>query len=512
MPFEEEKSPSERGELRAVRGSVPRQVWLVSVVIFFERAAYYGVTAPFQNYLQNPPHDSIRPGALGLGQSVATAASYAFLFLIYTTPMIGAVLADCWIGRYRMIQIGFSIYIVAISILVATAFSEDMYHTGGLPGFIVSVLLLGLGVGFTKPNLLAFMGDQYAEPENRVVKLKNGEEAITSHEVTIQFIYNVNYWMVNLGSLSGILTTFIEKSHGFGYAYLIPLCFISASVAVLLAGSASYVTQSPSGNILPKALMAMFKRKTSRAEVEAPEIGRQTTTPPSDSAHNPTPTELVAVLRSCLVLQVQHAPFSVLLLCGDLMGNNLITQAGQMQTHGLPNDIMMNLNSISVMILLPLIQGWIYPLFSKKRIPFSPISRISVGLLCSVLAIGYTTGIQALIYSSGPCFSEPLVCKVGVGPNHVNVGLQTPIYVFLALAEIFALVAGTELAYTQTPASMKAIVQAIFILFGAFGSLMGVGISFASKDPNMVVVYGSVAGLMLATAVAFTFSTTRLKN
>ena len=195
----------------------------------------------------------------------------------------------------------------------------------------------------------------------------------------------------------------------------------------------------------------------------------------------------------------------------NLMDSTLIAQAGTMQTHGLPNDMLYNLNPISVMVFLPFFQSWIYPALAKKKLNFSPQHRIGVGLFCATLAIAYTTGIQHLIYATGPCFSHPLKCLAGQGhiPNDVSVGLQTPTYVFLAWAEILAIVSGTELAYSKAPASMKSIVQALFNLFSALGSVFGIGVSFAAYDPNMVIVYGSITALLffvtLASESAFLF-------
>lgn len=175
-----------------------------------------------------------------------------------------------------------------------------------------------------------------------------------------------------------------------------------------------------------------------------------------------------------------------------------------MQTHGLPNDIMYNLNPISVMIFLPFFQSWIYPVLARKKVNFSPEHRIGVGLFCATLAIAYTTGIQHLVYTTGPCFSNPLKCAAGIDtPNDVSVGYQTPTYVFLGWAEILAIVSGTELAYSRAPSGMKSIVQALFNFFSALGSVLGVGVSFAAYDPNMVIVYGSITGLLFSVTIGF---------
>lgn len=179
------------------------------------------------------------------------------------------------------------------------------------------------------------------------------------------------------------------------------------------------------------------------------------------------------------------------------MDTTLVAQAGTMETHGLPNDILFSLNPIAVLVFLPLFHNLIYPALAKRKIDFSPLHRTGAGLFCAALAIGYAAGIQHLIYVTGPCFNHPLKCLGGAIPNEVNIGVQVPIYAFLGWAEILGIVSGTELAYSRAPANMKSIVQAMFNIFSALGSVLGIAVSFAAYDPNMVIVYGAITGLLL---------------
>ena len=41
-----------------------------------------------ENYIQNPLHDPLRPGALGLGQNLATMVVTLFNLLMYITPLV----------------------------------------------------------------------------------------------------------------------------------------------------------------------------------------------------------------------------------------------------------------------------------------------------------------------------------------------------------------------------------------------------------------------------------------
>ncbi|PQE04433.1 oligopeptide transporter protein [Rutstroemia sp. NJR-2017a BVV2] len=511
---EEKEIDSPRGEsvssseqdLPAVRGPIPYKVTLVQGIYFLERAAFYGLSQPLQNYLQLSPNDPLRPGAIGLGEARAVLIIYFWFIYSYTTPMVGGLLADCWLGRRKTIQIGFLIYILGLSIVTGTAFSQRIYGTGGLPGFIVGMFLVGAGTGTVKPNITVFLVDQLPEEEPKVVTLKNGKSALQKRDLTIRFIWNVNYWMINVGGLCGIITTNVERYAyaGFGFAFMICLCFIVAAAVIFQVGYFKFETAPPSGNAIANLFSALRHRRhpdhhnPAQTEV-ASQSSSQEDGPATPSKDEAIIAEAKSALRACLVF----LPFPALLLSINLMDSTLIAQAGTMQTHGIPNDIMYNLNPISVMVFLPLFQSWIYPTLEKRKINFSAEHRIGVGLFCAALAIGYTTGIQDLIYNTGPCFNHPLKCAGPTVPNDVNIGVQTPTYVFLAWAEILAIVSGTELAYSRAPTSMKSIVQALFSLFSAFGSVLGVGVSFAAYDPNMVIVYGSITALLFFVSVAF---------
>ncbi|KAK4210206.1 oligopeptide transporter [Rhypophila decipiens] len=491
-------------QLATVRDRVPLRVYIISTVILLERAAFFGCTTTFQNYLQNGHDDPLRPGLLGLGQSTAVAIIYAFSFLNYVTPLLGGIVADTWIGRYRAIQLGLLCDTLGIAILATTAFTQHFHHVGGLAGYIVAICLIAFGAGGAKPNLMAFMIDQCPEQDAREIYLKDGKRVLTDRGLTVQFIYNMNYWMINLGSLAGILTTLTEKVKGFGYAYLIPLGFMVVALAVFHLETSRYVLPMPTQNILPVVFRLIIRRSRGRSGPAAEQSNSSVLE--SDRA-SPTPTltnddailakQVKTAIKSCLIF----TPFIPLYFSIDLMSNNLISQAGTMSTHGLPNDIMFNVNAISVMILLPLIQGLLYPVLAKHSIPFPPTYRVVTGLFFAALAIAYTTGVQALIYENSPCGRFALSC--GARESGLSIWLQTPTYVLLALAEILAIVSGTELAYTRAPEGMKSIVQAVFILFGAGGAILGVASSPAARDPYMVVVYAVISGVMGVTTAVF---------
>mgnify|MGYP005988018631 CR=1 FL=1 len=100
--FENSPTDEQLRDLVHVADRVPYQVWLVILVGSAERFVFYRVSTCLQNYLQNSPNNLV-PGTLGLGQSKATTINYTFIVLVNTTPIPLAIIADGWLGRYKLI-------------------------------------------------------------------------------------------------------------------------------------------------------------------------------------------------------------------------------------------------------------------------------------------------------------------------------------------------------------------------------------------------------------------------
>ena len=62
---QEEPTEEELRTLVRVADKLPWSAWLVAVIELCERFAYYGLSGPFQNYIQNPYHGGKLPGAIG---------------------------------------------------------------------------------------------------------------------------------------------------------------------------------------------------------------------------------------------------------------------------------------------------------------------------------------------------------------------------------------------------------------------------------------------------------------
>lgn len=79
---------------------------------------------------------------------------------------------------------------------------------------------------------------------------KSGERVIVDPNVTITRIYNLFYWCINVGSLSAIATTQLERRTGFWAAFLLPTCVFIATPLVLIAGAGLYYKVPPRGSVV----------------------------------------------------------------------------------------------------------------------------------------------------------------------------------------------------------------------------------------------------------------------
>lgn len=178
-----------------------------------------------------------------------------------------------------------------------------------------------------------------------------------------------------------------------------------------------------------------------------------------------------------------------------------------MELHGIPNDIMQNIDSLTIIIFIPICDKFIYPALRKVGIPFRPITRITMGFIFASASMGYGAICQRLIYNAGPCYNAPRACpaagKDGEIPNRIHVAVQTPAYLLLGLSEIFASITGLEYAFTKAPPSMKSFVMSIFLLQNAFGSALGIALSPTAVDPKLLWMYAGLSIVTIITAGIF---------
>ncbi|XP_014557152.1 hypothetical protein COCVIDRAFT_26212 [Bipolaris victoriae FI3] len=473
----------ESSTLRRVPDRIPWVVLLILIVELGERFTYFGLSAPIQNYIKNP-HDpqSDLPGALGRGQAVATALGNFFKFWAYASTVIGAIVADQYLGRFKTITLGCGVYIVGLVVLVATSTPAGIQSGAGFGGLVAAMVVIGLGTGSIKANVTPMCAEQYKPDAAYTKQLATGEWVIVDPELTVERMFNWFYWAVNVGALSPLITVNVEAHVGFWVAYLIPLVVIIIAAMVFILSSRLFVQTPPHGSAVIDAarIVAIAIKEGGFEKAKPSALEAQGTLSRHRFAQSPNYTD-----RSVKEVQmgITACKFFLFLplyfVCWIQIWNNLISQAGDMALHGTPNDLLQNLDPIALIIFIPLLDFVIYPLLRKHKINFSPVLRMTAGFLLAAIAMAYASVLQHYIYKSPK--------------NSIHVWIQAPAYVLVAFSEAFVIITGLELAYTKAPTSLRSLVSSLFWLTIGIAAAICIALAPVSQDPYLVWMYGSLA-------------------
>ncbi|OSS44135.1 hypothetical protein B5807_11177 [Epicoccum nigrum] len=490
--------------LRRVPGKLPMVALLILVVELGERFTYFGLSGPIQNYINNPyAPGSDLPGALGKGQAVATALGNFFKFWAYASTIIGAIVADQYLGKFKAIVLAGGVYIVGLVILVATATPSAIQSGAGFGGLVAAMVTIGLGTGGIKANVTPMCAEQYQNARPMLKTLRSGEQVVVDPELTVQKLFMWFYWVVNVGALSPLITVNIEAKHSFWLAYLVPLIAIIISLGIFLAGQKRYVKVLPQSSAIVDAIktttIACRERGFQNAKPShLSEIGKYSKYSFAQQARY-TDTYVEDVrrgIKSCKMFLF----FPFYFVCWIQIWNNLISQAGEMALHGTPNDLLQNLDPIALIIFIPLLDLVVYPGLRKMKIDFDPVSRIFAGFLLASISMVYASVLQHYIYNSAP--------------KSIHVWIQAPAYVLVALSEAFIIITGLEIAFTQAPKNLRSFVSALFWVTIGVAAAICIALSPVSQDPHLVWMYGSLAivGFVAGCLFFFCFRSDRTRS
>ncbi|KAG9959601.1 peptide transport protein PTR2, partial [Aureobasidium melanogenum] len=468
--------------LRRVPDRIPWVVLLILIVELGERFTYFGLSAPIQNYIKNPHHSgSDLPGALGKGQAVATALGNFFKFWAYASTVIGAVIADQYLGRFKTIAVACGVYIFGLVILVATSTPAGIESGAGFGGLIAAMVVIGMGTGSIKANVTPMCAEQYRPETAHVKTLKSGERVVVDPELTVERMFNWFYWAVNVGALSPLITVNVEAHVSFWAAYLIPLVVIVICAVVFILSSKLFVKTPPHGSAVIDAvrIVTIAAKEGGFEQAKPSSLQAQGTLNKHRFAQSPNYTDKsVKDVQSGITACKFFLFLPLYFVCWIQIWNNLISQAGAMALHGTPNDLLQNLDPIALIIFIPLLDFVLYPLLRKYKINFSPVLKMTAGFWMASFSMVYAAVLQHYIYISAP--------------NSIHVWVQAPAYVLVAFSEAFVIITGLELAYTKAPTSLRSLVSALFWLTIGIAAAICIALAPVSQDPYLVWMYASL--------------------
>ncbi|XP_040858675.1 solute carrier family 15 member 2 isoform X1 [Ochotona curzoniae] len=367
----------------------PLSIAFIVVNEFCERFSYYGMKAVLTLYFLYYLH---------WNEDTSTSVYHAFSSLCYFTPILGAAIADSWLGKFKTIVYLSLVYVLGHVIKSLSAFpilGGKVVHT---VLSLIGLSLIALGTGGIKPCVAAFGGDQFEE--------KHAEERTR--------YFSGFYLAINAGSL---ISTFITPmlrgdvqcfgEDCYALAFGVPGLLMVIALVVFVMGSKMYRKPPPEGNIVAGVAKCIWFAISNRFKNRSEDIPKRQHW--LDWAAEKYPEQLITDVKRLTRVLFLYIPLPMFWALLDQQGSRWTLQATKMNRNlgffVLQPDQMQVLNPLLVLIFIPLFDLVIYRLISKCGINFSSLRKMAVGMILACLAFAAAAAVEIKINEMAP--SQP---------------------------------------------------------------------------------------------------------
>jgi dipeptide/tripeptide permease len=164
----------------------PRVYWMVILMEFFERGAYYGLMSVLSAYLAL----AVTDGGLGFSKVSIGAIKSTITPLLYFLPILSGALADRY-GYRKFLLLAF------------TCLSAGYFFSGFMTGYgaiFGTLLIMAVGAGFFKPLISATI-------------------ARTTDQTNSSLGFGIYYWSINLGATIIPLAVAVIKQYSWPWVF-----------------------------------------------------------------------------------------------------------------------------------------------------------------------------------------------------------------------------------------------------------------------------------------------------
>ncbi|KAM9203380.1 solute carrier family 15 member 1 [Mergus octosetaceus] len=409
----------------------PLSIFFIVINEFCERFSYYGMRAVLVLYFKY---------FLRWDDNFSTAIYHTFVALCYLTPILGALIADSWLGKFKTIVSLSIVYTIGQAVMAVGSINDLTDHNrDGTPDSIVThialsmtgLILIALGTGGIKPCVSAFGGDQFEDHQ----------------EKQRSRFFSLFYLAINAGSLiSTVITPILRaqqcgihsKQQCYPLAFGVPAALMAVSLIVFVTGSGMYKKIQPQGNIMVqvcKCIGFAIKNRFRHRSKEYPKREHWL-----DWASEKYSKRLITQTKMVLKVLFLYIPLPMFWALFDQQGSRWTLQATTMDGNfgaiQIQPDQMQTVNPILIVIMVPVVDTVIYPLIKKCKINFTPLRKITVGMFLAGLAFIAAALVQLQIDKSLPVFpaagqSQIKIINLGTDnarvtflPQNVNVTVE----------------------------------------------------------------------------------------
>ncbi|XP_072197498.1 solute carrier family 15 member 2 isoform X3 [Excalfactoria chinensis] len=372
--------PVQKKSPKLCGSNYPLSIAFIVVNEFCERFSYYGMRAVLTLYFISFFH---------WDENLSTAVYHAFSALCYFTPVIGAIMADSWLGKYKVLS-------------------------------MVGLFLIALGTGGIKPCVSAFGGDQFEE----------------EHTSERSKFFSVFYLSINAGSL---ISTFVTpvlrgdvKCFGedcYALAFGVPAALMVLALVVFIAGSGLYRKTPPQGNVLLEVCKCIGFAIKNRLKNRSRQIPKRDHW--LDWASEKYSKELIGEVKMVTRVLFLFLPLPMFWALFDQQGSRWTLQATKMNAdfgiYVLQPDQMQFLNPLLILVFIPIFDLGLYPLISMCKFNFTPIRKMATGMILAGIAFGLAAIVEVKINETDmPQLvpKESLIQVLNLAKNPVQVTIQ----------------------------------------------------------------------------------------
>ncbi|CAN6321532.1 unnamed protein product [Urochloa humidicola] len=481
--------------LRSERGGWKACSFIV-VYELFERMAYYGIASNLIIYLTEKLHQ----GTVEASNNVTNWSGAVFL-----TPLLGAYVADAYLGRYWTFVVGSAIYFLGMVLLVlcvslsplkpppcdgsvcpkASALQLGLYF-GGL-------YIVAFGNGGTKPNISTIGAEQFDEfdPREKMHKLSF-----------------FNWWMftIFLGILfSSTVLVYLQDNVSWSIGYGIPTLGLLVSIAIFVAGTRLYRHRVPQGSpftTMGKVLAAALWKWNAPVPADAKELheldievytSKRRFRMDSTNSMRFLNKAAVKDARSparwnlCTVTQVEETKQIVKVVpllvttfvpCTLIAQTNtlFVKQGATMNRHMGPHFQIPPASLGAFVTLTMLISIVVYDRVfvpSVRRYTRNPrgitiLKRMGIGMFLQVV----TMGIASATENRRLAYARRHGLDATGGELGLTIFVLLPQFMLFGLADAFLVVGKIEFFYDQAPESMKSLGTAMSLTAYGIGNIL----------------------------------------
>ncbi|EEC77907.1 hypothetical protein OsI_17231 [Oryza sativa Indica Group] len=250
----QEDRGQEVAEVQKVESCSNKALIIILSLQFLEITAFYGVYLNLIVYLQDVLHGDSASNVATVSSWVGTA---------YLMPILGAAVADsCW-GKYTTVLAGFSIALVGMVTITASATlpslrppscGQSAYCVPATLSqklvFFTGIYLCALGIGGAKAVLIAF-GPEQLDDDDGGGKNERVRERKASY-------FSWYYAVANVGMLTaGTMLVWFEDNVSWGFGYGLCASFVAVAVVVLAATAPMYRILPPAGSPLKSVIQVL---------------------------------------------------------------------------------------------------------------------------------------------------------------------------------------------------------------------------------------------------------------